>query len=929
MELRRFVMAAAAVGLAAPLVAQSPLGNDPAVRSGTLANGLRYYLTSGVQPDRVLVQLTVKAGSVDEADDQRGVAHLLEHMAFNGSTHFKPGEMFSYFQGIGAVVGAHVNASTSLDSTRYFMDVPVGQQAGVRRAFEAMRDVADGLTLDAAQLERERRVVIEEWRRQLGVAERQRQPLETAWFGGSRYAERPVLGDIDRVRVMSIDRVRRFYRDHYHADRMALTVAGGMPAAALESLVHDTFDSLSAAPASERRVPDSPRHNGTRYAAFTDSEVRNATVGVMFVRPRPPVRTVDDLRSELLQVLAGALMNERLASLGRQVDAPFRAATSRPMTAAMNTDVTAFSAVVADGTPAAALTALLQEIARVREHGFTEEELRRGRTAGVAALLIAPRTNRAIVDALSVHFLRDEPFPGRSQLAAAAQTFLPRVTNDDMRAVIRATWSETNRIITASVPAGPSAPPVTERILRQTVAAADAAAVPPPWQPATAVAVASTTLPPPGKVVSRRDEKETGITILTLSNGVEVWLKPLSAAGTTPVPATGQNVSFAVLAPGGASLAPPARRSDALLAGQLIAGSGVGGLTPAQRSQTLQGRPIVIQPFVTGNAHGMNGSTRAADIEAAFNLVHLHFVAPNEDAAAFARVKAAAVARVQNQDPAVLMNARINEINSSGFAAMRAQTAEQIAAVDVSSAVRFYREHFSNAADFTFFVAGPFSIDAITPVLEKYVGSLPSTGKAREVASLGAPDFPASAVRETVRKGREPRAEVALTFFAPAGGEIEREERATAIAAILRARVYNRLRGIMGATYTVTASFGNLSPGFGTIRIGFVCAPAAAQSLADAAIDEAARFAATGPTVEEVTSTRAARLEELKARLSQPGYWIAMMEQARREGRSAGSVPSDPDTVVKALTVDDLRAAAGRYLPVSRYTVVTLLPEAP
>jgi len=931
MQLRRFLCVITAVALTVPLAAQTSLPNDPAVRSGSLASGLRYYVvTSGVQPDRVLVQLSVKAGSVDEADDQRGVAHLRKPMAFNGSTHFKPGEMFSYFQSMGSVVGAHINAGTSFDSTRYFLDVPVTQSAAVHRAFEAMRDVADGLTLDAAQLERERRIVIEEWRRQLGVAQRQQQPLDAAWFGGSRYADRPVLGDVDRLAVMSIDRVRRFYRDHYRPDRMALIVTGGMPVATLESLVHETFDSLAANPSKPRSLPDSLRHTGTRYAAFADPEVRNPTVGVMFLRPRSPVRTVEELRGELVHVLAGVLMSERLASLARQPDAPFRAATARPLTPIMNTDVVTFSAVVADGKPAAALTALLREIARAREHGFTDAELFRVRTAGMAAVLTPPRSNRAIVDGLTVHFLRDEPFPAPTQLAAAAQTFLPRVTNDEIRAAIRTTWSDTNRVVTSALPAGPSTSPVTERVLRQTVAAADSAALPPPWQPPAAVTVAATALPPPGKVVSRRDEKESGITVLTLSNGMEVWLKPLRPGATAPpAPIGAPSISFAVLARGGASLAPPAERSEALLAGQLVAGGGVGGMTPAQRAQALQGRPIVVQPFVTANAHGMNASARPPDIDAVLNLVHLHFTAPNDDPAAFERVKSSLLARLQTQatDPAAALELRAREINTSGFAPMRAQTAEEVTRADASSSLQFYKEQFSNAADFTLFAAGPFSVETMTPLIEKYVGSLPSTGKARAVAGVGAPSFPSSVVRETIRKGREPRAQVTLTYFAPGSGDAAREERATAIASIVRTRIYNRLRGVMGATYTVNASWANVSPEFGTITIGFVCAPAAAPALADAAIEEARRLAHDGPTAEEVAAARDARLQELKARLNQAGYWINAMEAARRQDRSAASVAFDPEAVVGSLVPDELKASAREYLPESRYTVVTLLPE--
>jgi zinc protease len=305
--------------------------------------------------------------------------------------------------------------------------------------------------------------------------------------------------------------------------------------------------------------------------------------------------------------------------------------------------------------------------------------------------------------------------------------------------------------------------------------------------------------------------------------------------------------------------------------------------------------------------------------------------APNDDGAAFERVKSGIRARLESQasNPAAALQLRANEVNTSGFALLRPQTLEEVSAADPAAALRFYRERFSNAADFTFFVAGAFSVDAITPLVEKYVGSLPSIGTAREVSSAGAPSFPSSIVRDTIRKGREPRSQVMVSFFAPGRGDAALEERAIAIASILRTRLTNRLRGVMGATYTVNVGWANLGPEYGTIRIDFICAPTAAGSLTDAAIDEARRLARDGPTAEEVAAVRAGRLDELKTQLTQAPYWINAMERARREGRPASAVASDADTIVKALTVDELKGAARADLPESRYTVITLLPEGP
>jgi zinc protease len=271
----------------------------------------------------------------------------------------------------------------------------------------------------------------------------------------------------------------------------------------------------------------------------------------------------------------------------------------------------------------------------------------------------------------------------------------------------------------------------------------------------------------------------------------------------------------------------------------------------------------------------------------------------------------------------------VNEINGGGVAALRPRTTADIGAADAAAALRFYRERFANAADFNFFFAGPFTVETITPLLEKYIASLPSTGRPGAVAAPALPSFPSSMVNDTVRKGREPRSQVTLTFFADAWGDPGDEERATAIASILRARLIQRLRGGMGATYTVSAGWGGLGRGYGTLKVSFVCDPAAADSLTRAAIDEAGRLRQEGATAEEVTAARAARAQELTTRQAQNNYWIGEMERAQRESGSAAAVTSDVEAITRFITVEDLKDAARRYLPGNRYTVVTLLPETP
>src|SRR3954449_8438191 len=280
--------------LLAPLAARQALQDripfDPAVRTGTLPNGLRYFVRKNARPaNRVLLRLAVKTGSLDEADDQQGLAHVLEHMAFNGSAHFKPGELISYFESTGARLGPHVNAQTGFEDTIYMLDLPSDKPEIVQKGFTAFSDFAGGLTLDPAEIDKERGVVIEEWRRGLGAGSRIRDKQIPVLFYHSKYADRLPIGKPDILRSFPPARLRAFYDTFYRPERMAVVAVGDMDAEKLEELVKSTFGPLKArTPAPPERKVDVPLHKETLISIVTDNEVTQSSVSLVRKRPRAP-----------------------------------------------------------------------------------------------------------------------------------------------------------------------------------------------------------------------------------------------------------------------------------------------------------------------------------------------------------------------------------------------------------------------------------------------------------------------------------------------------------------------------------------------------------------------------------------------------------------------------------------------------------------
>src|SRR6266550_5314515 len=289
------LLAAAPAWSQAPQSSSAKLPLNPAIHVGKLPNGITYYIRHNELPaKRVSLRMAVKAGSIDEADDQRGLAHMLEHMAFNGTTHFKPGELVAYFESIGVSFGAHVNAYTSYDETVYMLDVPTDRTGAIDHGLQAMADFAGGMSLTDAEIDKERGVILEEWRQRLGVASRLQGITDKAIYGRSKYAERLPIGLPETIQKAPYQRVRDFYRANYTPDRIGFVIVGDIDTATAEQLVRQYFGVIPARKSAKRPLYPVPAHNDTRVTVATDPEAQSSSVSVFHTRPLRKSLTVGD-----------------------------------------------------------------------------------------------------------------------------------------------------------------------------------------------------------------------------------------------------------------------------------------------------------------------------------------------------------------------------------------------------------------------------------------------------------------------------------------------------------------------------------------------------------------------------------------------------------------------------------------------------------
>ncbi len=917
-----FAAAGGAQDLAAPL----PL--DPAIRTGTLPNGLTYFIRKNAKPEQhAIMRLAVKAGSIDEADDQRGLAHMLEHMNFNGGAHFKPGELVKYLESIGARFGADVNAYTSYDETVYMLDVPTDRPGALARGFDALSDFAGGAILAPEEIDRERGVVIEEWRGRQGAGQRMLQPQIEALYGDSRYAQREPIGTPEILRTFTPQRLRDFYQAFYRPDRMAVIVVGDIDPAEMEAQVREHFSGLTPRPSADRTVYPVPSHADTRYVTVSDPEAQGSSVTVIHKRPLQTLQSSADYRRLLVRSLVHQMLNARFAEISRQASAPFLRASSGQDTIGRTVEAFTVSARVDDGQAGAGLATLEQELARVRQFGFGTAELERAKLSTMASYERAyaerdKSNSQGFASELVTYFLTGEAAPGIEAELQLVRRFLPTITAAEAGELARSLVGEGNRVVLATSPQKAGVTPITEAVLREAVRTGSAAKVE-PWRDDLAGRELLARKPTPGSVTARREIPEIGVTVLTLSNGVDVWLKPTDFRN--------DQISFTGYARGGASVASADQYLDAVLSTSLVGLAGVGGINPTDLGKLLAGKIASASPYISDYTHGVSGSASPKDLETALQLAYLDFTAPNGDRAAFELMKRRLEASLANreQNPGTLFGDRLRSINTLDHYSSRPLKPEDIGKLDPEAMLQFYKGRFANAADFTFFVVGSFKVDEITPLLAQYVGGLPSTGKVESRVSDMRMQFPAAVRRETVSKGREPKAQTVITFFADTGLDEFEVHRLRAATDVLQNKLRDILREELGGTYSVGTGYSDTTPvpGYGTTSVQFGSSPENVQKLTEAVMKELDRLRREGPTATDVQVIKEGEKNALATSLRQNGYWLNSLQAMHLLGRDARKIPQRVERT-ESLTAENVHAAFKKYFPENRYTVVTLMPEA-
>ncbi|PYQ97030.1 MAG: insulinase family protein, partial [Acidobacteria bacterium] len=608
---------------------QDALPFDKVVHTATLPNSLKYFVRHNDRPaKRISLRLAVKAGSINEADNQQGLAHLIEHMAFNGSDHFKPGELVSYFESTGSRLGPHVNAYTSFDETVYMLDLPTDKPDIVSKGLTALADFAGGLTLSEEEVNKERGVVIEEWRGGLGAGSRIRDKQFPILFYKSRYAERLPIGKPDVIRNAPVERLRAFYDTWYRPDRMAVIAVGDIDASQIEQSIKETFAGVKArgtsAPQPDRTVPI---HTETLVSVVTDPEATSSNVQILRKRSRESESRVEDYRRQLIERFVDDMIDDRFGEIARKGDAKILNGGASNSSISRTVSTFTLGAGVQDGRLEDGIAALATEAKRIREFGFSATEMDRAKK-WMAASYERAYSERDKTESSSFaseyvrYFLDDEPSPGIEYEYKLVQQLLPGISVNEASAMAKRLLADDSRVILAVSPQKPAIRIPSDAELQAALTAANVAPVT-EWVDASSGRALMEHPPAAAAVVSRRAIDALGVTVVKFANGVEAWLKPTDFKN--------DQVLFTLDAPGGTSLAPAADYPEATLATGFVNLSGAGGLKAVDLQKVLAGKIASARPYAFLSSHGISGSAAPAHLETALQLLFQNFTAPGND----------------------------------------------------------------------------------------------------------------------------------------------------------------------------------------------------------------------------------------------------------------------------------------------------------
>ncbi len=903
---------------------------DTGVRIGKLENGLTYYIRKNSKPeDKVELRLVVNAGSVLEEDDQLGLAHFMEHMAFNGTKNFEKNELISYLQSVGVKFGMHLNAYTSFDETVYILPIPSDSNQVLEQGLQILEDWAHNVSLTEEDIDAERGVVLEERRMSRGAQQRMRDEYLPIVLKDSRYANRLPIGTRQVIEGFEYETLKRFYETWYRPDLMAVVAVGDIDVDDMEKRIKKQFSKIEKTKSPQSRPTyEIPAHEETLVSIVTDKEAPYTQLQIYYKKDKvDTANTVKEYRQSLMRQLYSTMINQRLKELQQIAEPPFMfGATYYGGMISRSKDAYQSIAVVNETGALTGLKALIVENERVKRFGFLPIELERARQEILANYEKSYKEkdkteSKVYANEYVRNFLEKEPIPGISQEYEYAKLFVPAIGLEEVNGLAQKWITDDNRVVVITAPEKENVTLPEEEEVKALFAMIENMDLEPYTEELTATTLMENK-PEPTAIESEKTMEKLGVTEITLANGLKVVLKPTDFKN--------DEILMRAFSPGGTSIYPDDVYLSADYAASIINESGVKDFSVTDLQKLLSGKKVSVSPYISSTREGFRGSSIPKDLESMLQLVHLYFTAPRKDQESFSSFINKNKGIYQNlmSNPNYYFSDKVSRILSSnhprggGF-----PSAEDWEEIDLDKSFQIYNERFADASDFIFFFVGNFEVETLKPMLAAYLGTLPNMERNESWKDLGIRP-PEGMVSEKVIKGTDPQSRVTMVFHKKAEYSPDNAYLINSLADVLNIKLVEVLREEKSGVYSVggNGSASKYPYEHYTFSIGFPCAPENVEDLSNTALELLKDIQKNGPSEEDVQKVketqRRIRIENMKKN----SFWVSALEQYYYYDRDPESMLGYEEKVDN-LTAEAIKEVAQKYVDTDEFIKIVLYPE--
>ena len=905
----------------------APFSIDPDLRVGTLDNGLKYYIRENQKPEgRAMLRLVVNVGSLQEEEDERGLAHFLEHMAFNGTENFAKHDIIDFLEGVGMRFGSHLNASTSFDETIYQLEVPTDKSETVEKAFLILEDWASNILFEEEEIEKERGVVIEEWRGRKGVGQRLMEKQLPLMYFGSKYVDRLPIGLVPVIESLTRDQFVSFYKKWYRPDLMAVVAVGDFETDDIEALIKERFEGLkNPEEAPVRETFQLTDHDETLFSIETDPELSSSSVGVYFKTDKREYGTPRLYRDSLVDSIYFSMMNNRLSERAKDENPPFIGAGLGKGSFGREKGYYRMAVGFIGENYKGGLRGLMQEVERARRDGFEQSELDRVKVNILRSLekMYDERDKRQSASFLREYinnFLVGESIPGLEKELELNRLFLKNLELAEINAVGNFVRQIDNRLVLYTAPEkdGFVKPEPKQLLSALVVSEGDSLEA---YDDGVSDEPLLSVSPKPGQIIDTVFHEAIDTHEWKLSNGIRVVAKATDFKN--------DEILATAFSPGGASLFSEEDSVSGSFATMVLGQSGLGKFDSIQLGKKLAGKIASAGPSIGGSFESIRGSASPKDLETFFELVHMHFMEPRLDLKAFASVKTRMIASVENRlkSPNAVFADAVNEALYQGHPRHRPISVEMIEEIDPELGLKLYKERFADASDFTFVFVGTLDLEVLKNYVVKYLASLPNLNRTEEGRFNG--DRKATGQLEvTIDQNVEEKTVARVMYHGDAEWSPENSYALGFAKDILNIRLRERLREKESKVYgaSVSGSLSRLPVERFSTGFAFSCDPGNADGLIQSAREEIERLQTEGPLSEDLEKIRQQRIRSFEKGVKENRFWLGGLSRYLQEERPMETILRGPE-VAKAFNGEEAQRAAQLYFDESNRLIAKLNPK--